>query len=136
MTPEAALHNPALHNPAIPIASTTAGASTSAIPGWVEAAMVLALLMIGVAILLSAWRLVIGPAIADRVIAMDLIMVMALAAVALFSILYGLPALIDIAVVLALIMFVATVAFAWFIERAGEAGVEPSAETRPEGGGE
>lgn len=72
---------------------------------------------VGLALLLGAWRLWRGPSLADRVVAMDLLVITAVAAVGLLSIIYKLPALIDIAVVLALIAFIATVAFAWYMER-------------------
>lgn len=72
---------------------------------------------VGLALVLGAWRLCRGPSLADRVVAMDLLVITAVAAVALLSVIYNLPALIDIAVVLALIAFIATVAFAWYMER-------------------
>lgn len=73
--------------------------------------------LVGVALLLGSWRLWKGPTLADRVVALDLVVITAVAGVALLSVIHQLPALIDIAVVLALIAFISTVAFAWYLER-------------------
>jgi multicomponent Na+:H+ antiporter subunit F len=73
--------------------------------------------LIGFGIVMGFIRLVLGPTLPDRVVALDLIAVLAAGGMAVFAIRTGEPIVILVAIVLALIMFVATVAFAIFVER-------------------
>lgn len=66
---------------------------------------------------LSFVRMARGPSIPDRVVALDLITVLAVAFSALYSIATDQPAFLDAAIALALVAFLATVAFARFAER-------------------
>lgn len=68
-----------------------------------------------VAIGLSTIRLVRGPSLADRAVALDVIAVLAAALTAVFAILYQQRVFLDVTVVLALISFVGTVAFAYYV---------------------
>ena len=63
-------------------------------------------------------RLILGPTLPDRVVALDTMTVLIVAFCGLFAILTGVAAFLDVAVVLALIGFLATLALARFIERA------------------
>jgi len=65
----------------------------------------------------SAVRLLRGPSLPDRVVALDLLVIAGVGVVALMSWIYRQPALIDLAVLLALTAFISTVALAWYIER-------------------
>ena len=65
-------------------------------------------------------RLMKGPSLPDRVVSVDLITVLAVAIVGLLAITYTEPDFLDIAVALALVAFLATVAFAWYAERTTE----------------
>ena len=69
------------------------------------------------AILFAFVRLVKGPSLPDRVVALDLITVLAVAFCALFAISSGEEAFLDVAIALALVAFLATVALARFSER-------------------
>lgn len=62
-------------------------------------------------------RLMKGPSLPDRVVSVDLITVLAVAVAGLLAITHDEPDFLDIAVVLALVAFLATVAFAWYAER-------------------
>lgn len=64
-------------------------------------------------------RLVYGPSLADRVIALDVIAAMAAALVAVTAITRDQAVLIDVALVVALVAFLGTVAFARYLERRG-----------------
>ena len=75
------------------------------------------LTMGGLSLLLVLMRLLIGPTLADRVVALDMISYLAIGLIALWTIASGVPAYLDAALVLALIAFLATVAFAQFLER-------------------
>lgn len=62
-------------------------------------------------------RLALGPSLPDRVVALDLVTILAVAFCALFAIASDEQAYLDVAIALALIAFLATVAFARFAER-------------------
>ncbi|MGI9436664.1 MAG: monovalent cation/H+ antiporter complex subunit F [Geminicoccaceae bacterium] len=62
-------------------------------------------------------RLVLGPSLADRVVSLDLIMVLQVAIAALLALTTGKAAYLDLGLVLALVGFLATVAFARYAER-------------------
>jgi multicomponent Na+:H+ antiporter subunit F len=74
------------------------------------------MIVVAIAASLAFVRLVLGSSLPDRVVALDLIGTSAVAMLALASVAYGVPALLDVAVVLALIAFIGTVAFSRFIE--------------------
>ena len=58
-----------------------------------------------------------GPRIADRVIALDLMVIIGIGAIAVYSVLTNQPTFLDIAMVVALIGFLSTVAFAYYLEK-------------------
>lgn len=67
--------------------------------------------------ILSLVRLVLGPTLADRVVAMDALATMAIGALVVVAIVTGTPLLLDIALAMALVVFLGTIAFAMTIER-------------------
>ena len=73
--------------------------------------------MLIAALVLSFARLVRGPTLPDRVVALDLIANVVVAVTALYSIATGQHVLLDVAIGIALITFLGTVAFAQYIER-------------------
>lgn len=75
----------------------------------------IALIMLGLALLVSTIRIIIGPTLADRVLALDLLTVVAMGFVATVAIRTGLMLYLDIAIALALLGFVATIALARYI---------------------
>lgn len=83
----------------------------------VSGAIDVAFALIMIAILLGFVRLMLGPSLADRVVALDMMTVSIVAFCALFAIRTDDPVFLDIALVLALIGFLATVALARFAER-------------------
>lgn len=62
-------------------------------------------------------RLVKGPSLPDRVVALDMMTVLIVAFCALYALRANEPAFVDVAIVLALVGFLATVALARFVER-------------------
>lgn len=74
-----------------------------------------ALVLLGLALLLTIYRIVVGPTLADRVLALDLLTVLAMGFVGAMAIRTGITLYIDIAIALALLGFLATVAFARYI---------------------
>jgi multicomponent Na+:H+ antiporter subunit F len=80
----------------------------------------LMLYMIGgllLALVIATARLVIGPSLANRVVALDVIAVLAAALAAVFAIHFEQPVFLDVTLVLALVSFVGTVAFAYYLEK-------------------
>ncbi len=84
---------------------------------WALGVAHLLLAVLGVSMALSVFRLLRGPSLADRVVALDLLVMAAVSGAALLALVYRQPALIDLAVLLALTAFISTVAMAWYIER-------------------
>lgn len=70
-----------------------------------------------VSMILVGIRIIKGPTAADRVVALDMLSLLGVAAVGITSLVSGSIVYIDIALAVALIGFLATVAFAGFIER-------------------
>lgn len=80
-------------------------------------AAVIAAGLLLVAMLCAGFRIVHGPSGPDRVVALDMLSLLAVAATGLAVVVSGSTAPIDIALGVALVGFLATVAFAAFIER-------------------
>lgn len=83
--------------------------------GW---ALVFTTFCLIAALLSATYRLVVGPSLADRVVALDLISMLMVVFLVVFKLVSGVNAYIYVAIALALIGFLATVAFAHYIERA------------------
>jgi multicomponent Na+:H+ antiporter subunit F len=79
----------------------------------------IALGMCGVALMLTGVRLARGPSLPDRVVALDLIGVIAVGMIACYDLVTEQPVLLDAATVVALVAFLGTVAFARYVERRG-----------------
>ncbi len=81
-----------------------------------EGAVTLGLLMSGTAMFLAFIRLIRGPSLPDRVVALDLIGIIVVGIIAAYDILTEQPVLLDAATVVALVAFLGTVAFARYVE--------------------
>jgi multicomponent Na+:H+ antiporter subunit F len=75
--------------------------------------------VLSVALAVALTRLIRGPSLPDRVVALDLMAAIVVGMIATDSILTGEYAVLDVAVVVALITFISTLAFASFLERGG-----------------
>lgn len=73
--------------------------------------------ILGVALVLACVRLVRGPTLADRVVALDLLTLIGVGIAVAQALAWQAPRLLDVALVLALIAFIGTVAFARYLER-------------------
>jgi len=76
-----------------------------------------ALVTLAVALLIAVLRLVKGPTLPDRVVAMDLIGVLVVGLIVVLAASTGVRATLDAAIVIALVAFVATVAYGTYVER-------------------
>lgn len=76
-----------------------------------------ALTMLALAALLAFVRLLRGPTLPDRVVAIDLIGIVVVGLIVVGAAATGERAFLDVAIVIALISFVGTVAYARYVER-------------------
>jgi multicomponent Na+:H+ antiporter subunit F len=82
-----------------------------------ETATNVALITLCVALLIAVARLVKGPTLPDRVVAMDLVGVLVVGLTVVLAASTQVAATLDAAIVIALIGFVGTVAYATYVER-------------------
>lgn len=73
--------------------------------------------VLSLSILLVFIRFVKGPSISDRVVAVDLLVTSGIGIIAVYSILTNQPTFLDIALILALIGFLGTVAYSFYIQK-------------------
>ena len=81
----------------------------------------LVLAMLSTALVLAFVRLVRGPTLPDRVVALDLLSALIVGFISVSAIETGQRILLEVAIVLALIAFLGTVAFARYLERRARA---------------
>ncbi|MEF2550514.1 cation:proton antiporter [Aurantimonas sp. A2-1-M11] len=79
-----------------------------------------ALVLLGVAFLLTVIRIMVGPTLPDRVLGLDMLTSVAIGFIAVIGIDTGFTLYVDIAIALGLVGFLATVAFARFIQARGK----------------
>jgi multicomponent Na+:H+ antiporter subunit F len=77
----------------------------------------LSLAMLTMAALVALTRLVKGPTLPDRIVAMDLIGVLVVGVIVVLAAWTGVRATLDAAIVIALIGFVGTIAYASYVEQ-------------------
>lgn len=70
-----------------------------------------------ISVLLVFIRLFKGPTIVDRVISLDLIITIGIGIITVYSIRQNQKVLLDVAIILALIAFLGTIAFSYYIEK-------------------
>lgn len=75
------------------------------------------LLQLSLGLICAFIRLARGPYLPDRVIALDLISVLAMGFIVAYAVRFNQPNFIDVAIILAIISFLGTVAFAYYLER-------------------
>lgn len=73
--------------------------------------------VLSLSILLIFLRFFKGPTISDRVISVDLLVTTGIGIIGVYSILTNQPTFLDIALILALIGFLATVAYSFYIQQ-------------------
>jgi multicomponent Na+:H+ antiporter subunit F len=78
------------------------------------------LIVMGLSVLLALIRLLRGPSLPDRVVALDLIAVLLVGMIGVFAIYQDEAIILRNAIVLALLAFLGTVAFAYFVGKGGK----------------
>ncbi|WP_437769193.1 monovalent cation/H+ antiporter complex subunit F [Sorangium sp. So ce281] len=83
--------------------------------------LLVAIAVVTVAFVVAFIRLLLGPSLPDRVVAMDLMATVGSGGIALYAMVTDHGVLLDAVMVLSLIFFLGTIAFAYYVERQGEA---------------
>ncbi len=82
-----------------------------------EEIMLLCLFLLSISIIVASYRVIKGPTMPDRVLALDNIGVNLIASVAVLSLLMQSSAYLEVILVLGILSFIGTIAFSRFIER-------------------
>lgn len=83
----------------------------------IETALVFAIGCYGLGLLLTLWRLVRGPDAADRILALDTMVINVIALIVLYGIATGTGVYFEAAILIAMVGFVSTVAYCRFLLR-------------------
>lgn len=84
---------------------------------FIELSANISVTIIGLSILIIFLRLVIGPTIEDRIVALDLLSANAIAFIAVYSVQNKTTTFLDVGVIVAILAFLGTVAFAFYLEK-------------------
>jgi multicomponent Na+:H+ antiporter subunit F len=83
----------------------------------IETLWIVILAMLSISLIFAFLRLARGPSLPDRVIALDLISIVAVGFIVVYAVRFNQPPFLDVAIILTLITFLGTVAFAYYLER-------------------
>ncbi len=73
--------------------------------------------LLSIALTLCFVRLLLGPTLPDRVVALDLISTLGIGVIVVYAIAVDQARLLDVALIVALISFLGTIAFAYYVEQ-------------------
>ena len=82
-----------------------------------ETVILIVFIMISVSLLLNLWRLVIGPSVADRILALDTMYINSIALIILYGMSMGTSLYFEAALLIAMLGFVSTVAVCKYLLR-------------------
>lgn len=82
-----------------------------------ETILIIALIFFMIAVGLLLYRVIVGPTLPDRAIALDTIGVNLISAIAIVSIVLNTKAFLEAILILGILAFIGTIAFSKFIER-------------------
>lgn len=85
-----------------------------------ELATTIAFVLLGLGMLFALVRLVLGPTLADRILALDVLTTLGVGIIAIFAVRVDQSVYIDVAISLALMSFVATISFARYLISRGK----------------
>jgi multicomponent Na+:H+ antiporter subunit F len=81
-----------------------------------ETLIMVAAALMGIAFLLALWRFLVGPSAADRVVAFDVLTIVAVTGIALVALAEGRGIYLDVALIYALLSFLGVIAVARYLE--------------------
>ena len=82
-----------------------------------ETVILIVYAMIGISLLLNLWRLLVGPSIPDRILALDTMYINSIALIILYGISFGTELYFEAALLIAMLGFVSTVAICKYLLR-------------------
>ncbi|MBQ1202729.1 MAG: pH regulation protein F [Loktanella sp.] len=85
--------------------------------GFLDIAITISVVAIGLSLIIAFVRMVLGPTLADRVVALDMMTTLIIGFCGIIAVFAAVSAFLDVAIVLALVGFLATVALARYAER-------------------
>lgn len=98
---------------------------------FLNVAMAITFVVLTLAFALIVVRIVRGPTLPDRILALDLLVAVAIGYIAAYGIISGFTIYVDIAIALGLVGFLSTIALARFVLARGDMSMAP--ETPPDG---
>ena len=81
----------------------------------IELATTIAFALLSLGVLFTLIRLILGPTLADRILALDVLTTLGIGVIATFAVRAGQSVYLDVAIALALMGFVATISFARYL---------------------
>lgn len=81
------------------------------------AALIFAFFCFGIGLLVTLWRIIVGPDMADRILALDTMVINVIALILIYGIWIGKDVYFEAALLIALVGFVSTVAYCRFVLR-------------------
>jgi multicomponent Na+:H+ antiporter subunit F len=81
----------------------------------IETVTTICFVLLGLAMIGAIVRIIIGPTLADRILGLDTITILAVGIIGVFAVRTGLALYADIAIAVALVGFLSTVAFAQYL---------------------
>jgi multicomponent Na+:H+ antiporter subunit F len=88
--------------------------------GFLDLCIAVTLVLLAVSFALCLFRIVVGPSLPDRILALDMLVILGIGFIATVGIMTEFYLYVDIAIALGLVGFLATVAFARFLLHRGE----------------
>lgn len=82
-----------------------------------DLSLIIAAPLLSLAFVFAFIRMVRGPSLPDRVVALDLMSTAAMGVIAVYAISTDEPVFLDVAIILALVAFLGTIAFAYYLIR-------------------
>lgn len=98
-------------------AQVPAATAVIAATAWVNLTAQISLVVLVIALSLAFLRLVLGPSLPDRVVALDLIATLLVGIIAVSAIDTGDVIFLRVAMVVALFNFIGTIGFCWYLQR-------------------
>lgn len=83
----------------------------------IQMMMTISLILFAVAIGIAVLRIILGPSMPDRVLALDVIGVNLISSIAVISILLNTKAFLEVILILGILSFIGTIAYSKFVER-------------------
>ncbi|QDV12890.1 Na(+)/H(+) antiporter subunit F [Rosistilla oblonga] len=84
---------------------------------WVDLTAQVSMVVLVVALFLAFLRLILGPSLPDRVVAIDLVAVLLVGLIAVSAVETGEVIFLRVAMVVALFNFIGTIGFCWYLQR-------------------